>query len=169
MAQFLDSLVTVYSNDIAKAASFYGGLLGLQESYRFPREGEPEHIEYRIGSTTVAISSPAGLATHGMPEPTRGHSFEIGFKVDDVDALAAELETAGVPILRPPFDSAAGNRTAILRRPGWHVDIGLPSAQEIGGCRRLTGPPTPWISQFLGNRPLTPFETKRGSGRIRPQ
>jgi len=117
MASFLSALVTVYSADIARAANFYGGVLGLEESYRFPKEGTPEHIEYRVGSTTVAISSPAGLISHGMPASTPGHPFEIGLKTDDVDSLIAELRSHGVPILREPFDSLAGNRVAYFADP----------------------------------------------------
>ena len=114
MATFIDSLVTVYSENIARAMDFYGSVLGLKETYRFPYEGEPEHVEFRIGETTIAVSSPAGLASHGMPAPTPGHSFEIGFQVDNVDALVADLRSKGVKILREPFDSLANNRTAYI-------------------------------------------------------
>ena len=118
MPTFFDSLVTVYSSDIARAAEFYGGVLGLTETYRFPYDGgAPEHIEYRVGATTVAISSPEGLAAHGMPPPTPGHPFEIGLKTDDVDALVAEVRAKGVTIVREPFSSLAGNRTAYISDP----------------------------------------------------
>lgn len=117
MPTFIKALVTVYSHDIARAARFYGEVLGLPETYRFPAAGAPEHVEYAVGGMTVAVSSPAGLASHGMPAPTPGHSFEIGLKTDDVDALVAELRAKGVTILREPFDSAAGNRTAYIADP----------------------------------------------------
>ena len=117
MPTFTSALVTVYSSDISRAINFYGKILGLTETYRFPYEGEPEHVEFRIGSMTVAVSSPAGLASHGMPPPSAGHPFEIGLKTDDVDALIAELRDLGVTILREPFSSAAGNRTAYIADP----------------------------------------------------
>ena len=117
MARFLKALVNIYSADIERAAGFYGGVLGLEETYRFPASGVPEHIEYAVGGTTVAVSSPAGLASHGMPPPTPGHSFEIGLKTDDVDALVAELRGKGVAILKEPFDIAAGNRVAYIADP----------------------------------------------------
>lgn len=105
MPAILKALVTVFSSDIERAARFYGGLLGLAESYRFPRSGAPLHIEYAVGGTTIAISAPEGLASHGMPPATSGHPFEIGLKTDDVDALVDLLRAAGTTILRDPFDS----------------------------------------------------------------
>ena len=117
MPIFTSSLVTIYSSDIARAVHFYGKILGLAETYRFPYQGEPEHVEFRVGSMTVAVSSPEGLASHGMPPPTPGHSFEIGLKTDDVDSLIEELREKGVTILREPFSSPAGNRTAYIADP----------------------------------------------------
>lgn len=102
---------------MSRAAHFYGRILGLQQTYCFPYEGEPEHIEYRIGSTTIAISSPRGLESHGMPPPTPGHSFEIGLRTENVDTLIEELRAQGVTILREPFSSPAGNRTAYFADP----------------------------------------------------
>ena len=76
MATFLKALVTIYSVDIRRAADFYGRALGLAETYRFPRDGEPEHVEFHVGGTTIAVSSPAGLRSHGMPPATPGHPFD---------------------------------------------------------------------------------------------
>ncbi len=100
------------------SCNFYGNVLGLEETYRFPYDGgEPLHVEFRVGPMTIAVSSPAGLASHGMPPPTPGHPFEIGLKADDVDSLIQELRKQGVTILREPFDSPAGNRTAYFADP----------------------------------------------------
>lgn len=109
MAQFLKALVTVYVQDILRSAQFYGDVLGLPEAYRFPATGMPEHIEYAVGATTVAISSPAGLIAHGMPPASAGHSCEIGLKTDDIVQIFAQLRGAGVTILKEPTASAAGN------------------------------------------------------------
>lgn len=117
MPHLLKALVNIFSSDIARAAEFYGGVLALEETYRFPYEGAPEHIEYRVGTTTVAISAAGALASHGMPPPTPGHPFELGFKTDNVDELIAELRPKGVTILREPFDIAAGNRVAYIADP----------------------------------------------------
>jgi len=115
--QFSKALVTLFCRDIAVAADFYGRLLGFRETYRFPREGTPMHVEFDAAGTTIAVSSDAGLASHGMPASSRGHPFELGFKTGHVDTTIAELRAAGVTILREPFDSEAGNRVAYFADP----------------------------------------------------
>ena len=110
MITFLSSLVSIYSADINRAVDFYGKTLGLEETYRFPYEGKPEHVEFRVGDTTIAVSSPAGLQAHGMPPASPGHPFEIGIKTNDVETAVKMLRAAGVEILKEPSLSAAGNR-----------------------------------------------------------
>ena len=117
MATFLKALTTVYSANIAKAIDFYGRLLGFEETYRFPYAGEPEHVEFRVGGTTLAVSSAAGLRSHGLPPATPGHPFEIGLKTENVDAAVAELRAAGVTVIKEPQNSAAGNRYAYVADP----------------------------------------------------
>ena len=115
MAIFLKSLITIYSSDINKASYFYGRILGLEESYRFPTDSStPEHIEFNVGGTTIAVSSEAGLRSHGMPPPTPGHPFEIGFKTTDLKSVIEELRTAGVVIIKEPAVSSAGNLYAYI-------------------------------------------------------
>lgn len=117
MATYIKALVTIFSADIQRAAEFYGNVLGLTETYRFPKEGAPMHIEYSIGATTVAVSSPEGLESHGMPPATAGHPFEIGIKTDNLDEAIAELRAAGVTILKEPTISEAGNKYAYIADP----------------------------------------------------
>lgn len=117
MAAFLKAVITVYSTDIAKAVDFYGHVLGLEETYRFPTAGEAEHVEFRVGSATIAVSSAAGMKSHGLPPATPGHPFEIGLKVDDIGAAVKELRAAGVMIVKEASDSPAGNRYAYVADP----------------------------------------------------
>ena len=106
---FLKTLVTVYAQDIQRSANFYGGVLELTETYRFPTTGAPEHIEYALAGSTIAISSPAGLRAHGMPAASVSHPFEKGLKTDDIAAVFEHLRAAGVHIVKEPTTSPAGN------------------------------------------------------------
>ncbi|MEZ4706479.1 MAG: VOC family protein [Caldilineaceae bacterium] len=117
VATYIKALVTIYSSDIQRAATFYGNILGLPETYRFPKAGAPMHIEYSIGGTTVAVSSPEGLKSHGMPPASAGHPFEIGLKTENLDEAMAELRAAGVTILKEPAVSEAGNKYAYIADP----------------------------------------------------
>ena len=135
MAQFLKSLVTLYAQDIQRSAAFYGGVLGLAETYRFPATGTPEHIEYAVADSTIAISSPAGLRAHGMPAATPGHPCEIGLKTDDINAVFGLLRAAGVVIIKDPMPSPAGNWFGYCADPdGNWISIyqNIPAAQAHG-------------------------------------
>jgi lactoylglutathione lyase len=117
MPTFLKALITIYAADIARAVDFYGRVLGCEETYRFPSQGEPEHVEFCVGGATIAVSSPAGLRAHGMPAATPGHPFELGLKTDDVDVTVQALRACGVTILKEPCLSLAGNRYAYIADP----------------------------------------------------
>ncbi len=117
MAALLNALVNIHSANIRRAADFYGRVLGLAETYRFPLHGEPEHIEFRLGGATIALGSPAGLRSHGMPPATPGHPFELGIKTDNLDAAVGELRAAGVAIIKEPSVNPAGIRYAYIADP----------------------------------------------------
>lgn len=116
---FTDVLTVLYVADIERSLRLYRDAFGMTETYRFPRTGRPEHVEIRIGNTTLGLSNSAGLASHGMP-PLRhgeGQPFELAFGCDDVDAALPRLLAAGCQPVREPFDTAAGNRTAYVEDP----------------------------------------------------
>jgi catechol 2,3-dioxygenase-like lactoylglutathione lyase family enzyme len=161
MAIFIKSLVTLYTHDILKAADFYGRLLGFEETYRFPEQGIAEHIEYCVGTTTIAISSPAGLEAHGMPPATPGHPFEIGLKTDDVHAILQHLRAHGVTILKEPSLSAAGNQYAYIADPDGNWI-------SVYSDRKMMLQHTP-LSQFFRESPLAyePLDLNRDMSGLR--
>lgn len=112
---FTDVLIVLYVEDISRALTLYRDVFGMTETYRFPRAGTPEHVELKLGASVIGLSSPAGLATHGLLPLTRGgQPFELAFGCDDVDRSLAALLAAGCRVVRQPFDSEAGNRTAYV-------------------------------------------------------
>lgn len=110
-------MVNLYVADMDRALGFYAGLLGGAETFRFPAQGQPEHVELRLGGALLALSSEAGLVSHGLPAATRGQPFELVIKVDDVDATVDQLRAHGVVMFRDAFDSPAGNRVAYVFDP----------------------------------------------------
>jgi lactoylglutathione lyase len=117
MPTILSAVFTIYSADIAQGIVFYGRILGFTETYRFPRDGEPEHVEFCVDGATIAVSSAAGLESHGMPPATPGHPFEIGLETVDLEATLNQLRAQGVTIIKEPELSPAGIRYAYIADP----------------------------------------------------
>lgn len=69
--------------DMDRARAFYADKLGLQ-----PSEERPGGLLYRCGSSEFALFLSAGAAA--------GNHTQMGFEVDDIDAVVAELKQRGV-------------------------------------------------------------------------
>jgi lactoylglutathione lyase len=112
---FTDCLIVLYVDDIDRSLKLYRDALGMTETYRFPKEGTPEHVELRLGNSIIGLSSDAGLARHRLPPHDRGgHAFELAIGCDDASAAFARLVDAGCVAVRTPFETEAGNRTAYV-------------------------------------------------------
>ena len=86
-----------------QAVRFHEQQLGLR-----PRFQSPEWSEFDTGATTLALH----LATPEHPDGT----YQLGFRVEDIDRFCAERQAAGVEIVQPPTD-LHGQRIAKLRYP----------------------------------------------------
>jgi len=115
---FSSPMINVYTADLPAALSFYGGLLGFEETFRAPDPGSPEHVELRLDGVTVALSTAeAAERVHGLRASPGSHAFQLVLWSDDVDAAYAELVAAGVPGHTPPHDTGNNNRNAVLTDP----------------------------------------------------
>jgi len=111
-------MINVYTADLPAALSFYGGLLGFEETFRAPDPSAPEHVELRLDGVTVALSTAeAAERVHGLPTNPGSHGFQLVLWADDVDAAYDELVAAGVPGHTPPHDTGNNNRNAVLSDP----------------------------------------------------
>ena len=110
-------LVILYVADMGRSLALYRDIFGGEETYRFPREGAPEHVELRIGSATLALTSEAGRQAHHLPPASSGNPFELAVRTTDADAAMAALVAANCSPLLEPFDSSAGNRVAYVLDP----------------------------------------------------
>lgn len=68
------------------------------------------------GDSQLALSTDRAIAAVGL-EPRGGNSFELIVWCDDVDAEAARLGAAGVPVLVEPYQHVAGHRRAYIADP----------------------------------------------------
>jgi len=112
-------LVNLYTRDIEAGIHFYGDLLGLRETFRTPREGRPEHIEFtvpngfKIGLGTVE----AAKRVHGVEAEPGTPAMVLVLWTDNVDRAYDQLVAAGVPAVQQPHDTGNDNRNALLRDP----------------------------------------------------
>jgi catechol 2,3-dioxygenase-like lactoylglutathione lyase family enzyme len=78
--------VSVLTQDLPRAKRFYTETLGLEVE----TEGESD-LELRCGQVTLDVFDPSSIGQAFAPSPAG-----IALRVDDVDAVRAELEAKGV-------------------------------------------------------------------------
>ena len=106
--------------DLDRALQFYTGTLGLKLGHR-----SGDYAQLDTGKTRLALYTRNAMATtlgFGLVAPSaNAPGFEIGFKVDDVDAAVTELVAHGASPAVPPADRFWGQRTAYVRDPDGHL------------------------------------------------
>jgi catechol 2,3-dioxygenase-like lactoylglutathione lyase family enzyme len=97
----------VYEDDVSSVLKFSGVMINLLDAAQAPQLVEP---------STVA---PSGSGSRAL----------LTIRVDDTDAVCAELRHRGVTLLNGPVDRPWGRRTAAFADPSGHV---WEVAQELG-------------------------------------
>lgn len=122
--------VVLVVGDLDRSLDFWTGTLGLALGHR-----SGPFAQLDTGRTRIALYERAAMAeTLGRdrlaaPDP-QGPGFELGFKVDDVDAAYAELTSQGVPGVVEPRDRHWGQRTGYVQDPDGHL---VELAQDLRG------------------------------------
>ncbi len=115
---FTSGFVNLYTRDIAAGIHFYCDLLGFEETFRTPRDGTPEHVEFALGGFKVGLGTvEAAARVHGVDAEPGRPSMVLVIWCDDVDAAFERLLAAGVPVVQAPHDTGNNNRNALLRDP----------------------------------------------------
>ena len=130
--RFLHTMLRVH--DLEATLAFFGHL-GLRETRRTVHEAGR--------FTLVFVAAPGDSAEleltwnwdQAEPYPTGRFFGHVAYAVDDVYALCAQLQAAGIPILRPPRDG----RMAFVKSPdGVSVEL-LQAGPALP-------PAEPWLS-----------------------
>jgi predicted enzyme related to lactoylglutathione lyase len=90
--------VSVPTQDVERAAEFYGKTLGLRRSVYLP---ERNFAEFETGTVTLSIVNPEGMGI-GAFRPNANH---VALQVEDVEAARAALEERGVTFRGDIIDS----------------------------------------------------------------
>jgi lactoylglutathione lyase len=115
---FVTGLVNLYTRDIEAAMRFYVDLLGFSETFRTPKEGVPEHVEFELNGLKIGLGTvEAARRVHGVDPAPGSPAMALVVWTDDVDEAFDGLVAAAVPAVQPPHDTANSNRSALLRDP----------------------------------------------------
>ncbi len=123
------SYVVLIVADLERSLRFYVELLGLRLGHR-----AGPYAQLDTGTTRVALYERSAmeetLALTLQPPSEDAPSFELGFKVSDVDAIFSELVDMGARPVMPPSDRGWGQRSAYLRDPdGYLIEV----VQDLAG------------------------------------
>ncbi len=127
----LDTLdyVVLIVRDLDLALRFYTEMLGLRLHHR-----ASEYAQIEAGTTRIGLYAREAMEQtlgNELEEPSsRAPSFELGFKVPNVDQAFAELVRLGAPAVTSPTDRPWGQRTAYVRDPDGNL---IELAQDISG------------------------------------
>jgi lactoylglutathione lyase len=115
---FQTGFVNLYTRDIEAGIRFYEGLLGFSETFRTPREGVPEHVEFELGGFKVGLGTvEAARRVHAVEASPGAPAMVLVVWTDDVDAAHQKLVGEGVTVVQPPHDTGNNNRNALFRDP----------------------------------------------------
>jgi catechol 2,3-dioxygenase-like lactoylglutathione lyase family enzyme len=93
--------ITIATSDLEASRKFYAEVLGLEPSILYQRPSEdPIGAEFENGTVTLALLDSAKLGLEVQP-----NNHPIAFRVDDVHAAKAELESRGVEFTPDILDS----------------------------------------------------------------
>src|SRR6266851_6364473 len=115
---FRDPQINFYAADVEASLRFYRDLFGFTETFRTPRQGEPIHVEMRLGGLTLGVASiESARGIHGLDlgdGPPRG---EVVVWTDNVDQAFASVTAQGARPLSEPHNFLADLRAAWIADP----------------------------------------------------
>jgi lactoylglutathione lyase len=115
-----DVFPILYVRDLPGLIRFYRDLVGMTESFRFPKEGDPAYVTLAWGGGSLGLGTydvTPGLEARDLRPPNEGRGFELCIYVPDVDALVARLQAEGIETLVGPVDQPWGERLAYVKDP----------------------------------------------------
>src|SRR5512135_2014837 len=103
---FTTGFVNLYTRDIEGGIRFYRDFLGFTETFRTPKQGTPEHVEFSLNGFGIGLGTvEAAKRVHGVDASPGSPAMALVVWTDDVDAAFERLTGAGVPAVQPPHDT----------------------------------------------------------------
>lgn len=121
-------VITLFVDDIGEARSFYQTVFTPEIVYE-----DAVSAVLKFAGTMVNLlestQAPELVAPLSVAKSQSGSRILLTVKVDDTDAVCAELRRRGVTLLNGPVDRPWGRRTAAFADPSGHV---WEIAQDLG-------------------------------------
>ena len=123
-------VVTMFVEDLPRARAFYRDVFGLESVYE-DEDSTVVKLENLMLNLLTVSNAPTLVEPAVVGGKGSGPRLLFTIRVDDVDAVCAELERHGVQLLNGPVDRPWGRRTAAFADPAgnvWEV------AQDLAGA-----------------------------------
>jgi len=118
-AQSID-VITLFVEDLHGSKLFYQEIFGLHPVYQDDNSAVFDFANMSIN--LLVIPAAQGLiAPEAVASREHGARFQFTIRIDDVDAVCAELNARGVTLLNGPINRPWGVRTASFTDPGGHI------------------------------------------------
>jgi lactoylglutathione lyase len=132
--------VAIKVKDLGKALDFYIGKLGFGEMMRLHKpDGSVWLVYLRVTDDQYVEVFPGAMEDRAPGWDANGVNH-FCFTVDDLDAALAELDQAGIPLLRPKKMGPDNNYQAWIEDPdGNRIELMqiMPDAMQLAAIRRL--------------------------------
>lgn len=122
--------ITLFVEDLAGSKVFYQEVFNLAVAFE-----DDDSAVFRFDNTGINLltsTAASDLIKPGSVAPRdSGSRFQLTMRVDDVDAVCADLARLGVELLNGPMNREWGVRTASFADPGghlWEIAQDLPPA-----------------------------------------
>ena len=122
-------VITLFVEDLKAARAFYQDVFGLKIIYEDDVSAVVKLKELMINLLHVS-EAPGLIEPVAVAGPAAGSRLLLTVKVNDTNAVCAELERHGVKVLSGPVDRPWGRRTASFADPAgnvWEIAQELPS------------------------------------------
>ncbi|WP_405106260.1 VOC family protein [Paenibacillus sp. FSL K6-1217] len=114
------NVVTLFVEDLPQSKAFYGEVFGLDEVY-----ADENSAVYDFGNMSINLlrisEAPGLIEPAAVAGRESGSRFQFTIRVEDVDAVCAELNARGVSLLNGPMNRPWGIRSASFADPAGHI------------------------------------------------
>ncbi|MER6827468.1 VOC family protein [Streptosporangium sp. NPDC000563] len=101
----------IVTSDLDRLRTFYERLFGAMEVSRFPEDGPTFFVNLKLGDSEL------GLVNEAATDLSAPQRILLSVKVDDVNGLLDQAESAGGRVLGPSNDMPWGERVAHIHDP----------------------------------------------------